>query len=54
MVGTGEGAGSRGQHSHCVGREDGERAGSTLAIPGGSLVIEGCFSQGTQYQRLNL
>lgn len=37
----------------CAG-VDGERSESTLSIPGGSLVIEGFFSQHTLYQRLNL
>lgn len=37
----------------CVG-VDGERSESTLSAPSGSLVIEGCFSQCTLYQRLNL
>lgn len=27
---------------------------SALSVPGASLVIEGCFSQCTLYQRLNL
>lgn len=62
-MGAGEGAGSRGQRSRCVGsREggracagvDGERSESPLSIPSDSLLIEGCFSRCTLYQRLNL
>lgn len=60
-MGAGEGAGSRGQRSRCVGRRrracagvDGERSESPLSIPSDSLLIEGCFSLCTLYQRLNL
>ena len=33
---------------------DGEQRISTLSVPSGSFINDGCFSQYTMYQRLNL